>query len=377
MSEPLNVFITPVPSTGTRRCGVKDLIDTAGIRTTYGSRVYGDHVPTADATAWARLKAAGWTLVGKTNLHEFAYGTTSQNEWYGAVGNPRDPLRCAGGSSGGSAAGIVTGDFELGLGTDTAGSIRIPAAWCGVVGFKPTFGAVPTDGVFPLVPWMDHVGPIAADVATCAEAFAALADRPLVSAARPLAGARVGVPRESGDLDPSISGVVSAALMRCREAGAELVLYDHVHPPASALRLRQAAVAFVHRATYPTRRDEYSENVRRKIDLGLEPFSHLEALAAWAELEAWKAAYAEATAHVDVVAMATVPIPPPLLDVDEAVVRKGATLHTAAFNYLGWASITLPCGADARGLPVGLMLSAPSDDAVLAVARSVERLLRS
>ena len=132
MTDDLAIFITPLASTGSRRCGVKDLIDTAGIRTTYGSRVYGDHVPAADAPSWARLRDAGWTLAGKTNLHEFAYGVTSQNLWYGTVRNPHDATRVAGGSSGGSAAGIVTGAFELGLGTDTAGSIRLPSAFCGV-----------------------------------------------------------------------------------------------------------------------------------------------------------------------------------------------------------------------------------------------------
>jgi aspartyl-tRNA(Asn)/glutamyl-tRNA(Gln) amidotransferase subunit A len=137
VSDPLNIFITRCETSGSRRCGVKDLFHTAGVRTTYGSRIYGDHVPTKDAIAWQRLAADGWTMAGKTNMHEFAYGTSSQNPWYGTVGNPHDPGRVAGGSSGGSAAGIVTGEFEMGLGTDTAGSIRIPASWCGVVGFKP------------------------------------------------------------------------------------------------------------------------------------------------------------------------------------------------------------------------------------------------
>ena len=153
---------------------MKDLFDTAGVATTYGSAVFADHVPTASAEAVLRLENAGWVNVGKANLHEFAYGVTSQNRHYGVVPNPLAPGRTSGGSSGGSAAALAAGLADGALGSDTGGSIRIPAACCGVAGFKPTFGLVPVGGVFPLAPSFDHVGPMARDVGGCVELMQAL-----------------------------------------------------------------------------------------------------------------------------------------------------------------------------------------------------------
>jgi hypothetical protein len=148
-----------------KRLLVKDLIDTAGIRTTYGSQIYADHVPVRTAVAVERLVAAGAVVVGKANLHEFAWGVTSQNPWYGTVRNPTHPGRTTGGSSGGNAAALAAGLCDLGLGTDTGCSVRLPAACCGVVGLKPAWGRIPTEGVFPLCPTFDTVGPMATSVA--------------------------------------------------------------------------------------------------------------------------------------------------------------------------------------------------------------------
>src|SRR5213078_3025182 len=153
---------------------VKDLLDTAGLTTTYGSALFVDHVPAVSADAVRLLEESGYAVAGKTNLHEFAYGITSQNAHYGTVPNPHHPGRLAGGSSGGSAAAIAAGDVDLALGSDSGGSIRIPAAWCGIVGFKPTYGLVPADGCFPLAPSYDHVGPMAATVEGCIELMRAL-----------------------------------------------------------------------------------------------------------------------------------------------------------------------------------------------------------
>src|SRR3954466_13156923 len=152
-----------------RRLAVKDLFDTAGVRSTYGSAVFSDHVPAVSASWVVELESRGWVNVGKTNLHEFAYGVTSQNLHFGVVPNPRFPSLTAGGSSGGSAAALGLGLADAALGTDTGGSIRIPAACCGVVGLKPTYGLVSTDGVFPLAPTFDHAGPLALTVDRCAE----------------------------------------------------------------------------------------------------------------------------------------------------------------------------------------------------------------
>src|SRR5438552_15477732 len=154
---------------------VKDLFDTAGIVTTYGSSIFADHVPTATAESVRRLEADGYANVGKTNLHEFAYGITSENQHFGTVPNPAAPGRIAGGSSGGSAAALAAGLADAALGTDSGGSIRIPAACCGVVGFKPTYDLVPTDGCFPLAPSFDTVGPMARTVEECEAMLGALA----------------------------------------------------------------------------------------------------------------------------------------------------------------------------------------------------------
>ena len=178
---------------GRRRLAIKDLFDTAGIRTTYGSAIFAEHIPSRNATAVQRLESAGWRSVGKANLHEFAYGITSQNDHYGTVPNPRYPGRTSGGSSGGSAAALAAGLADGALGTDTGGSIRIPAACCGVTGFKPSFGLVSLDGVFPLAPSFDHAGPLAQDVGGCVELMQALVPDLRVSPLESLEEVIVGV----------------------------------------------------------------------------------------------------------------------------------------------------------------------------------------
>src|SRR5579862_9490943 len=169
------VFITELEAGDGIRLAVKDLFDTAGVRTTYGSAVFADHVPERSAEAVLRLERAGYVDVGKANLHEFAYGVTSQNLHYGTVPNPAAPGRTAGGSSGGSAAALALGLADAALGTDSGGSIRIPAACCAVTGFKPTYGLVPLDGVFPLAASYDHAGPLARDVTGCIDVMRVLA----------------------------------------------------------------------------------------------------------------------------------------------------------------------------------------------------------
>src|SRR5215217_958075 len=176
-AEPSGIFLAKPPDVpGGKRLAVKDLFDTAGLTTTYGSIVYSDHVPERSAEAVTRLEAAGYANVGKTNLHEFAYGVTSANPHYGTAPNPSYPGRMAGGSSGGSAAALAAGLADSALGTDSGGSIRIPAACCGVVGFKPTYGLVSLEGVFPLAPSFDHVGPMARSVAECTAMMRVLAE---------------------------------------------------------------------------------------------------------------------------------------------------------------------------------------------------------
>src|ERR671935_2174890 len=167
-ATPEGIFLArPAEPTDGVPLAVKDLFDTAGLTTTYGSIIFAEHAPDQTAEAVRLLEDAGYANVGKTNLHEFAYGITSQNPHFGTVPNPVAPGRTAGGPSGGSAAALAAGLADAALGTDSGGSIRIPAACCGIVGFKPTYDLVSTDGCFPLAPSFDHVGPLARTVGEC------------------------------------------------------------------------------------------------------------------------------------------------------------------------------------------------------------------
>jgi aspartyl-tRNA(Asn)/glutamyl-tRNA(Gln) amidotransferase subunit A len=186
VTDPYNAVITPVrpredpppgPLSG-RALLVKDLVDVAGVRATYGSRIYADHVPGRTAPAAQRLLDAGAVLVGKANLPEFAWNVTGQNPWYGTVANPVLPGRTTGGSSSGNAAGLAAGLCDLGLGTDTGCSIRLPSACCGTVGLKTRWGTISMEGVFPLVPTLDTVGPMARTVEDVALMWSVLTGRP-------------------------------------------------------------------------------------------------------------------------------------------------------------------------------------------------------
>src|SRR5437763_10993386 len=240
---------------------IKDLLDTAGLTTTYGSAIFADHVPDRSAEAVLRLEAAGYAVAGKTNLHEFAYGITSQNAHYGTVPNPRRPGRLAGGSSGGSAAAIAAGDVELALGTDSGGSIRIPAAWCGVVGFKPSYDLVPTEGCFPLAPSYDHVGPMASSVAGCVELMRALVPDFAPATIESLEELTVGVAWLE-HAEPLVRTRVEDGAVRFpRRRPIDLPL---VGRDEYALFMRE--VADVHRSLFPERADDYGENVRWKLE---------------------------------------------------------------------------------------------------------------
>lgn len=327
LARPERVEGTPV--------AIKDLLDTEGLVTTYGSAIFAEHVPARSADSVLRLEAAGYAIAGKTNLHEFAYGISSQNPHYGTVPNPRAPGRLAGGSSGGSAAAIASGDVELALGTDSGGSIRIPAAWCGVVGFKPTFDLVPTDGCFPLAPSYDHVGPMASTVAGCVELMRALVpafdERTIDSL---------------NDLNVRIAWLDYANDDVRAELGSRLPPLPAVDLPLAertehALFMRE--VADVHRGLYPERADEYGENVRWKLERCFA-VTDAEVASAQRVRDDYRDRCEELLAEIDLLLTPTVPILPPPADADEREIRDSATRFTYPFNVLGRPALALPCG---------------------------------
>jgi aspartyl-tRNA(Asn)/glutamyl-tRNA(Gln) amidotransferase subunit A len=354
-----------------RRLAVKDLFDTEGIRTTYGSAVFAEHVPERTATAVTALEAAGWTNAGKANLHEFAYGITSQNPHFGDVPNPRFPGRVAGGSSGGCAAALVAGEADLGLGTDSGGSIRIPAACCEVVGFKPSFGLVAMDGCFPLAPSFDHAGPIAEDVAGCADAMEVLAGVTPRSVAA-LDDLEVGV-AWLAHAEPSVRARVEAAAeLFPRRRAIDLPLPDGLHPAF------QAEIADVHRALFIRRRDSYGSNVGTKIARALCVCAG-EADAARDVRERYRERFATELEGLDLVVSPTLPIAPPPAGVDELEVREAMTKLTFPLNAVGAPALALPCGRVDTGLPASVqLLGRPGDDdLVLAAGALLERALRN
>jgi len=350
---------------------VKDLLDTAGLVTTYGSALFAEHLPARSAAAVVLLEEAGYAVAGKTNLHEFAYGVSSQNPHFGTVPNPRFPGRLAGGSSGGSAAAVAAGDVDLALGTDSGGSIRIPAAWCGVVGFKPTYDLVPSDGCFPLAPSYDHVGPIAASVDGCMELMRALAPGLEPVELESLADLEVGVAWLEL-ADPLVRGRVEhAAAVFPRRRPIDLPLHD----PAE-YRLFMREVADVHRGLFPERADEYGDNVRGKLERCLRVTDD-EVAAARRARERYRERCDEAMGGLDLLLTPTIGLVAPPADADELAIRERAIAFTFPFDSLGWPALALPCGPAEDGLPASIQLVGRSgaDALVLAAGRLVASLI--
>jgi aspartyl-tRNA(Asn)/glutamyl-tRNA(Gln) amidotransferase subunit A len=353
-NDDLNAFLAVPPEPGAGvSLGVKDLFDTAGLTTTYGSAIFRDHVPAETAPAVAQLEAAGYSVVAKTNLHEFAYGITSANPHYGAVVNPLDRSRIPGGSSGGSAAAVAAGLCEVALGTDSAGSIRIPAACCGIVGFKPSHGLVLMEGCWPLAPSYDTGGPMTRDVAACVAMMEALVPG--------FAATEV----ETADLAVGLAWVERAdPLVRARvEAAASLfpqrraldlpLLQEETHP----VFMREAAD--VHGELFAEHANEYGDNVRTKIERCLA-VTDAQYEAARAAREQYVEDFAAVADGVDLVLAPTLEcVAPPIAD--DLVLRERAIRLTYPLNTVGWPALALPCGPAEAGLPASVSLAAPRD----------------
>jgi aspartyl-tRNA(Asn)/glutamyl-tRNA(Gln) amidotransferase subunit A len=351
------------------RLAVKDLFDTAGLVTTYGSILFAAHVPAETAEAVRRAEAAGYQNVGKTNLHEFAYGTTSENPHFGTVPNPLARERLAGGSSGGSAAALAAGLVDAALGSDTGGSIRIPAACCGVTGFKPTYGLVPLDGCFPLAPTFDHAGPMARDVSTCTRLLQALA--PDFSPTQVgLEDVQIGV-FWLENAEPLVRARVEAASeLFPNRRRLDLPLPDGTH----AVFMREAAD--VHRELFEEHADSYSENVRVKLERCLA-VTDADYERATQNRERYRERLAEATSQVDLVLTPTLVLVAPRIGTDELALRGALTRLTFPFNLTGWPALAIPCGSAEDGLPASVQLAAPpgEDARVLAAGKALEQAL--
>jgi aspartyl-tRNA(Asn)/glutamyl-tRNA(Gln) amidotransferase subunit A len=347
---------------------VKDLFDTAGLTTTYGSSIFADHVPESTAEVVVRLEAAGYANVGKTNLHEFAYGVTSMNPHFGWVPNPVAPGRIAGGSSGGSAAALAAGLADAALGTDSGGSIRIPAAYCGIVGFKPTFGLVPLEGCWPLAPSYDHAGPMARTVADCVAMMRALV--PGFEPAPPpaLAELRVAV----GWLERAEMGVrarvegVAALFPQRRDVDFPR---GHGH-----LRVFMREIAEVHETLFAENEEAYGEDVARKVRQCLAVTD-----AEVAEGERTRAGLRDEAEQVlegfDLLLTPTQGfVAPTYEEAADDSLRLGITGFTNPFNALGWPALALPCGPAEHGFPASIQLvGRPGQDAfVLAAGAALE-----
>jgi aspartyl-tRNA(Asn)/glutamyl-tRNA(Gln) amidotransferase subunit A len=327
-------------------------------------------VPERTATAVARLEENGYAIVAKTNLHEFAYGITSDNPHFGAVVNPLDRRRIPGGSSGGSAAAVAAGLCEVALGTDSAGSIRIPAACCGIVGFKPSHGLVPMQGCWPLAPSYDTGGPMTRDVPASLRMMEVLVP---ALAAEDVVLEDVAVGIGWLDLaDPLVRArVEEAAAHFPRRQELDLPLLQHETYDVFA---REAAD--VHRDLFAEHRDEYGDNVRTKIERCLEVTDEAYERASQARRQ-YVEDFEEAASGVDLVLTPTLECVAPPVGIGDLALRERLIELTYPFNAVGWPSLALPCGEAELGLPASVSISAPRgrDAYVLDVGLALEAAL--
>ncbi len=368
---------------------LKDLFDVRGAVTTAASRVRQGHRADRDAPAVTALRQAGAVIVGKTNLHEFAFGTTNEDSAFGPARHPLDPSRSPGGSSGGSAAAVADRMCFASLGTDTGGSIRIPAAACGLVGLKPTWGELSTDGVVPLSPTLDHIGPICRSVEDAVIIYDTLrggrraADT--VADSRPL---RLAIPRHYflATLDTQVAAGFETACERLRESGAALTDVSIPHAGdivAIYLHIVLSEAAAYHANTLERRPEDYTPNVRMRLEMGRYILGEDYARALRGR-ELIRHEVDAALEGVDGLFLPALAIPAPKIGVPtvrlggaEEPVRNVMLRCTQAFNVSGHPAVALPCGATTDGLPIGAQIVGAYGDTtgLLRVATAVEAAL--
>jgi aspartyl-tRNA(Asn)/glutamyl-tRNA(Gln) amidotransferase subunit A len=347
---------------------VKDLVDVRGMVTTAGGVILPAEPASADAPVVLRVREHGGVVVGKTNLHEFAYGVTSLNPHYGNVLNPKDPSRVAGGSSGGSAVAVATGMCDWAIGSDTGGSIRIPAALCGVVGFKPELGSIDTSGVIPLARSLDTLGPIAADVAAARSAFNVMSGEAVLPPERgwkPRLAVPAGWVRDLDDEVMRSWRIVSAGLP-------EIEFVDHGLLFRGGLTILMVEAALYHRRWASEFPEKYGADVLQHIRRGLEILAvdHEEVRSRTGEL---RAAAREAMRDVDALVLPTTAIVAPPVGAGDSV-REPLARFTRPFNLSGQPVVSIPAPSD--GLPVGIQVVGRTNAGALAAAAWLEEHLK-
>lgn len=368
---------------------LKDLIDVEGLPTTAGSRVREGHVARRDAPIVAALRGAGAVLVGKTNLHEFAFGTTNEDSAFGPARHPLDPNRSPGGSSGGSAASVLDGMACASIGTDTGGSVRIPSAVCGLVGLKPSLGEISVDGVVPLSTTLDHVGPLCRSVEDAALVYHALAGSPsALPRAREPRGLRIGVLRGyfTALQDPQIAALFERACERLASAGVRIETVDVPHAGDITpiyLHIVLAEAAAYHAKTLDGRAEDYTPNVRIRLEMGRYVLAE-DYVRALRGRDVLIREVDAALAVCDALLLPTLGIAATKLGADtvrigtaEEPIRNVMLRLTQLFNITGHPAITIPCGKTIEGFPAGAQLVGTRNrtTALLDVAAALEPYL--
>ena len=342
--------LTPVP------VAVKDIIYTRGVRTTMGSRVFKEFVPAEDAAVVKRLTRAGFVVIGKTNTHEFASGATTTSSVFGPTRNPIDKERIAGGSSGGSAAAVAAGVVDVAIGTDTAGSVRIPASLCGVYGIRPSSGLTPKEGVFPLSPTFDEVGVLASNLEVMGRALRAIAVRPLREGRPPSRPLRLGVPKGLVQASPDVESAFWNKVTRLSPLEVDMPLIRARGREAfTVIRLSEASAVHL---PFKDRWAEYFADVRRLLEKGLE-YRAVDLATAQEVMRRARDEFLRAVKDLDALIMPSTAIPaPPISEVlgrEDGPVRDLLTADSWLAPLVGAPAISLPL-LKVNGLPVGLQL---------------------